>query len=788
MQKSQIHREYGLNDADIEQEVRAVLGEADATGRLEQLYEDSIQAFETGSVVSGRVVRVIGNDAVIDVGFKSEGSVPLDEFEGGKVEVGQQVDVLLEAVEDESGLVLLSKRKADRIKGWEKVLSEHVEGDVVQGRVSRKIKGGLLVDIGVPVFLPASQVDIRRPADVSQYIGREISCKILKIDADRRNIVVSRRRLIEEQREQAKRELLSTMQVGQMRDGVVKNIADFGAFVDLGGIDGLLHITDMAWGRVGHPSEVVSIDQKLRIKILSIDREKEKVALGLKQKTASPWLNIETRYPVGEKVTGEVVNITPYGAFVKLEEGIEGLVHVSEMSWTKRINHPSEVVGVGEEVEVVVLAIDKAKREISLGIKQTEVNPWTLVKEKYPPGHVVEGVVQNLANYGAFIEIEEGIDGLLHVTDMSWTQKVGHPSEVLSKGEKVKCVVLSVDQDKKRVALGLKQLEEDPWERKIPEAYVAGAVVKGKVTKVTNFGVFIELEEGLEGLLHVSELADHKVDNPEEVVKPGEELEVKVLRVDTDERKIGLSLKRVQWAAEEEGEAAAAAATPARAAPRRGGIQHAEDEEEGAAKGTTLFGSTLPAASAEEAEPPAAEKAAAEVDKAESDDQAETDAEAEAREVEKVEETEKADDAERPEEPAEPEKDEKAEETADAEPPQEPAKPEKAEKPEETADAEVAEQPQETAEAEEPQTAETDDQAEAGAEAEEAAKTDETGDAAKAEADEEPEKKPKVKKKRRKTKTKAKTKTEAKSKTKAKAKTKKADKSDKASDKKTAET
>jgi len=751
MQKSQIHREYGLTDADIEQEVRAVLGEADTSGRLEQLYEDSIKAFETGSVVSGRVVRIIGNDAVIDVGFKSEGSVPLEEFEGGKVEVGQQVDVLLEAVEDESGLVLLSKRKADRIKGWEKVLSEHVEGDVVQGRVSRKIKGGLLVDIGVPVFLPASQVDIRRPADVSQYIGREISCKILKIDADRRNIVVSRRRLIEEQREQAKRELLSTMQVGQMREGVVKNIADFGAFVDLGGIDGLLHITDMAWGRVGHPSEVVSIDQKLRIKVLSIDREKEKVALGLKQKTASPWLNIETRYPVGEKVSGEVVNITPYGAFVKLEEGIEGLVHVSEMSWTKRINHPSEVVGVGEEVAVVVLAIDKAKREISLGIKQTEVNPWTLVKEKYPPGHVVEGVVQNLANYGAFIEIEEGIDGLLHVSDMSWTQKVGHPSEVLSKGEKVKCVVLSVDQDKKRVALGLKQLEEDPWERKIPEAYVAGAVVKGKVTKVTNFGVFIELEEGLEGLLHVSELADHKVDNPEEVVKPGEELEVKVLRVDTDERKIGLSLKRVQWAAEEEGEAAAAA-TPARAAPRLGGIQPAEDEQEGAAKGTTLFGSTLPAASAEEAEPPAAEEVAEEVVIAEGEDQ--------------------------------------AEETADAEPPQEPAEPEKAEKPEETADAEVAEQPQETAETEEPQTAETDDQAEAGAEAEEAAKTDETGDAAKAEADEEPEKKPKAKKKRRKTKTKAKTKTEAKTKTKAKARTKKADKSDKsgkASDEKTAE-
>ncbi len=611
MTTSRIHRDYGLNDVDIEQELSAVLGQAGQPEQLQQLYEDSIKAFETGSVVKGRVVRVIGSDAVIDVGFKSEGSVPLEEFDGAEVVVGQQVDVLLEAVEDESGLVILSKRKADRIKGWEKVLSEHHEGDVVKGRVSRKIKGGLLVDIGVPVFLPASQVDIRRPADVSHYIGQEISCKILKIDADRRNIVVSRRRLIEEEREQAKRRLLSEMKVGQMRDGVVKNIADFGAFVDLGGIDGLLHITDMAWGRVGHPSEVVSIDQKLQIKILSIDREKEKVALGLKQKSASPWQNIEARYPIGGKVKGEVVNITPYGAFVKLEEGIEGLVHVSEMSWTKRINHPSEVVSVNEEVEVVVLAIDKAKQEISLGMKQTEVNPWTLVKEKYPPGTIVDGVVQNLANYGAFIEIEEGIDGLLHVTDMSWTQKVGHPSEVLHKGDKIKCVVLNVDQDKKRVALGMKQLEEDPWERKIPEKYVAGAIVRGKVTKVTNFGVFVELETGLEGLLHVSELADHKVDNPEEVVKAGQEIEVKVLRVDTEERKIGLSLKRVQWAAEE-GEPpapaeAAPAAEPARPAPRMGGIQGAEDEEHHEGEGTVLFGTTLPSAP-DEVEPPAGEK------------------------------------------------------------------------------------------------------------------------------------------------------------------------------------
>jgi len=630
MLKSKIVREYGLSDAEIDQEVQAAFGETKQEDGLKQLYEDSMKAFEPGSVVAGRVVRVIGSDAVIDVGFKSEGSVPLEEFDGADVVVGQAVDVLLEAVEDETGLVILSKRKADRIKGWERILTQYHEGDVVKGRVSRKIKGGLLVDIGVPVFLPASQVDIRRPADVSHYIGKEISCKILKIDADRRNIVVSRRRMMEEEREQSKRRLLEEMRVGQMRDGVVKNIADFGAFVDLGGIDGLLHITDMAWGRVGHPSEVVAIDQKVQIKILSIDREKEKVALGLKQKTASPWHNIEVRYAVGSKVKGGVVNITPYGAFVKLEEGIEGLVHVSEMSWTRRINHPSEVVNAGDAIEVVVLAIDKTKQEISLGMKQTEVNPWTLVKEKYPPGTLIEGEVQNLANYGAFIEIEEGIDGLLHVTDMSWTQKIGHPSEMFQKGQKVKCVVLSVDQDKKRVALGFKQLEEDPWERKIPEKYVAGAIVHGKVTKVTNFGVFVELEPGLEGLLHVSELADHKVESPEEIVQPGQELDVKILRVDSEERKIGLSLKRVQWAAEEEAEAAPAAEAE-RETPRLGGIQHPEDEAGAEAGGPVLFGTTLP--QAKETPPPGDERAEPETDRKEPADKTESD-EAESDEAE----------------------------------------------------------------------------------------------------------------------------------------------------------
>jgi len=450
--------------------------------------------------------------------------------------------------------VLLSKRKADRIRGWERIIANNAEGDVVTGTVTRKIKGGLLVDIGVPVFLPASQVDIRRPPDIGAFIGKEIDGKILKIDEDRRNIVISRRKLIEERRQKAKEQLMAEIEVGQIRKGVVKNIADFGAFVDLGGVDGLLHITDMSWGRINHPSEVVKIDETIEIMILNIDRAKEKIALGLKQRMPSPWEDIGQRYEINSRVKGKVVNIMSYGAFVQLEEGIEGLVHISEMSWTRRINHPSELVSVDDEIEVVVLEVNKDKQEISLGMKQTEVNPWTLVKQKYPPGTVITGKVRNLTNYGAFVEIEEGIDGLLHVSDLSWTKKVGHPSEMLKKGQELQCVVLSVDEEKMRVALGLKQLTEDPWLRAIPERYLPGQIVRGKVTKLTNFGVFVELEPDLEGLLHVSELADHKVDNPQDVVKAGEEIEVKILRVDIEERKIGLSLKRAQWAAEGETE------------------------------------------------------------------------------------------------------------------------------------------------------------------------------------------------------------------------------------------
>ncbi|MEC9374593.1 MAG: 30S ribosomal protein S1, partial [Planctomycetota bacterium] len=522
-----------------------------------------------GAILDGQIVGFAGDDVVVEVGLKSEGLISKNEFDDpAALRVGEKVKVLLETLEGEGGVIQLSKRKADRMINWQRIIESAKEGDVVEGKVIRKIKGGLLVDIGVPVFLPASQVDIRRPGDISDYIGRDIRAEILKIDEDRRNIVVSRRKLIETEREEAKKRLLSTLKVGDIVTGMVKNIADFGAFIDLGGLDGLLHITDMSWGRISHPSEMLRIDQKVDVKVLNIDFEKEKIALGLKQKEASPWEEIEKKYPVGCRVKGEVVNIMSYGAFVKIEDGIEGLVHISEMSWTRRVNHPTEMVTVGEEVEVVVLDIDKDKQEISLGMKQIEVNPWELVSEKYPPGTVIEGEVRNLVNYGAFIEIEPGIDGLLHVSDISWTKKVAHPNEVFKKGDEVRCVVLEVDQDKQRISLGLKQLTEDPWVQAIPDAYQPGMVVRGKVTKITNFGVFVELESDLEGLLHISELADHKVDNPQDIVKAGDEVDVKILRVDTGDRKIGLSLKRAQWGAVEE---ARAEREQQDGAPTRGG-------------------------------------------------------------------------------------------------------------------------------------------------------------------------------------------------------------------------
>jgi small subunit ribosomal protein S1 len=514
---------------------------------MDSLLGEQIKDLAVGKIIKGRVVGFSGTDVVLELGLKSEGLVAKDEFEGVELKIGDTVEVLLEAMEGDTGLVEVSKRRADRMINWQRIMDTTKEGDVVEGTVMRKIKGGLLVDIGVPVFLPASQVDVRRPGEIGEFIGKKVRAEILKIDLERRNIVISRRKLIETERDSAKRRIMETLKEGDIIIGTVKNIADFGAFIDLGGIDGLLHITDMSWSRVNHPSEILKIDQKVEVKVLNIDREKEKIALGLKQKEASPWEEIEKKYPVNSRVKGTVVNLMSYGAFVRLEDGIEGLVHISEMSWTRRVNHPNEVVQPGQEVDVVVLEIDKNKQEISLGMKQTEINPWELVAEKYPAGTVIEGKVRNLANYGAFVEIEPGIDGLLHISDISWTKKVTHPNEVYKKGDSVKCVVLDVDQSKQRVSLGVKQLTEDPWINAIPEHYKPGMVVRGAVTKITNFGVFVELEADLEGLLHISELADHKVENPQDVVKAGEEVDVKILRVDTGDRKIGLSLKRAQW-------------------------------------------------------------------------------------------------------------------------------------------------------------------------------------------------------------------------------------------------
>ncbi|MCX7394122.1 MAG: 30S ribosomal protein S1 [Planctomycetales bacterium] len=570
--------QFDVSDAELEAALGLSLADAEAAeDALIADYNARDAGYDVNAVLEGTIVRVEGDEVLIDIGYKSEGIVPLDEWSDTDEPpvAGQRISVLLEEIEDEFGLILLSKRKADRIREWEKIISTHKEGDIVKGEVLKKIKGGLLVNIGVNVFLPASQVDIRRPQDIDSYRGKTIECLILKIDEARRNIVVSRRRLIEVQREQMKKALLSELSEGQLRRGIVKNIADFGAFVDLGGIDGLLHITDMSWGRISHPTEMVKIDQEVEVMILHVDRDKEKIALGLKQKESSPWDNVDTKYPVGTKIRGEVVNVMSYGAFVKLEDGIEGLVHISEMSWTKRVNHPTELVNPGDEVDVVVLGINKDKQEISLGMKQAQSNPWDEVSAKYPPGASVSGTVRNLTNYGAFIELEEGVDGLLHVSDMSWTRKISHANELLKKGDPITCQVISVDQERKRIALGLKQLAGDPWETTIPEKYKPGSQVVGKVTKITNFGVFVELEPELEGLLHVSELSDEKIENPETFVKVGQDLDVRILRIDASDRKIGLSRRTAVEIPEATDEAKAESALPKPRTELKGGMEGA---------------------------------------------------------------------------------------------------------------------------------------------------------------------------------------------------------------------
>jgi small subunit ribosomal protein S1 len=535
-------KQFELDPTELASQISQMFGtidEADLTAALGR----SVKELVPETIVEARVESVDERtgQVVMDIGSKAEGNIPLSEF-GETLPVAGQTFMVYYAGLNEDDTANLSKRRADRQRAWEALMLNHKEGDEVHGVVQRKIKGGLLVDVeGVQVFLPASQVNLRRTHDINDFLGEPIRARIIKIDAERMNVVISRRKLLEEERQKQKETLLKDIQDGQVRMGVVKNIAEFGVFVDLGGIDGLLHITDMSWGRISHPTQMVQIGQEIEVKVLRVDFERERIALGLKQKQQSPWEGIEGRYPVGSKHVGEVVNLMSYGAFVKLEDGVEGLVHISEMSWTRRVNHPSELVKSGDKVEVVVLEIDKEKQEISLGMKQAETNPWDMAAAKYPPGTVIEGVVRNLTSYGAFVEIEEGIDGLLHVSDMSWTKKVSHPSEVVRKGDRLQCVVLSVDTQKKRIALGLKQLSTDPWIDDIPNNYHVGDLLSGFVTKITNFGVFVKLENDLEGLLHISELSDTKIGSPEEVVQPGMKIEVRVIRVDIEERKIGLS-------------------------------------------------------------------------------------------------------------------------------------------------------------------------------------------------------------------------------------------------------
>ena len=574
-----IFNRLNLSQEELDRQVNEMFTEEESS-YLEKVLKSKIDSHLPGTILKGTIISQIGNDVIVEIGLKSEGVVDASEFDTpDEIEPGREIDVLLEDTDTEGGLIPLSKRKADRIKGWEHIINTKKEGDIVTGRVIRRIKGGLLVDIGVPVFLPASQVDIRKPGDISRFIGKEIESKILKIDIEGRNIVISRRKLIEEQRLAGKQKLLDEIETGQLRKGVVKNIADFGVFVDLGGLDGLLHISDLSWGRISHPSEVLHLDQEIECVVLSVDKEKEKVSLGLKQKTPSPWESVEERYPINARVKGKVVNVMNYGVFVRLEDGIEGLVHISEMSWTKRLNHPSELLKLGDEIEVVVLSVNREKQEISLGLKQTETNPWIIASQKYPPGTIVNTVVKSITNFGVFVEIEEGINGMIHISDLSWTRKYNHPSEAIQKSDKMKCVILEVDPEKQRMSLGVKQLTEDPWLHAIPEKYIPGHIVKGKITKITNFGAFVELEPELEGLLHISELADHKIDKPQDVVKEDEIVEVKILKVEPESRKIGLSLRRAQWAAEEHDKSAAAQQAPPQTVLSEGDLPKVEQEK-----------------------------------------------------------------------------------------------------------------------------------------------------------------------------------------------------------------
>ncbi len=507
--------------------------------------------FAAGNIVKGSIIEVRPKEVLVDIGYKSEGVISANEFEDIKaMKVGDEIDVLIEKLEDKEGMVVLSKEKAEFKKNWERILTICNEGGTIAGKVKAIVKGGLLVNIGVEAFLPASQIDVSTPKNLAQYVGNTYDFKVVKINQERQNIVLSRRELIEQERTERRQKLLLEMTPGDIRKGTVKNITDFGAFIDLNGIDGLLHITDMSWGRIGHPSEILKVGQDIDVVVLDINREKERVSLGLKQKLANPWDTIEQKYPVGARVKGKVVNLVPYGAFVELEPGVEGLVHVTELSWTKRIAKPSDILKADQEVEAVVLGINREEQKISLGLRQLEANPWDQAPEKYRPGTHVKGKIRNLTSYGAFIELEEGLDGMIHVSDISWTRKINHPSEVLKKGEEVEAVVLEVDKANQRIAVGIKQLGQDPWAN-IDQFYKIGDLVTGNVTKLASFGAFVGLQHEIDGLVHISQISEERIDKIKNVLKVGQEVTARVIKIDKNDRRIGLSVKAANYSNEQ---------------------------------------------------------------------------------------------------------------------------------------------------------------------------------------------------------------------------------------------
>jgi small subunit ribosomal protein S1 len=515
------------------------------------LAEFPVAPLKPGDIIPATVTEIRPNGVMVSIGVKAETLIPAAEFlDMGDVNVGSAIDVYIEKLESKEGCPVLSYDRAQQKKNWEDILSKCQEGAIVPGRVKGKTKGGLLVNVGVDAFLPSSQIDVQQPKNLEQYIGQTFDFKVIKINFDRKNIIISRRELIEEQRQEKRRTLLSEIQKGDVRRGVVKNITDYGAFVDLDGLDGLLHITDMSWGRVSHPSEVVKQGEEIGVIILDIDAERERVSLGLKQLIDNPWDKIETKYPIKARVKGKVVNLVPYGAFVELEEGVEGLVHITQLSWTKRINKPSEVLKVGQEIEAEVLGIQKAEQRISLGVRQLDENPWDMVRHNYPVGARVRGKVRNLTPYGAFVELEAGIDGMVHVSDVSWTRKLVHPGEALKKGDEVEAVVLEIDPDQQRIALGLKQLTLDPWSV-IEKYFKIGDLVTGKVTKVTNYGAFVELPNDIDGLVHISQLREDHTERVKDAVQVGQEVSARVIKIDRNERRVGLSIKAASYDADQ---------------------------------------------------------------------------------------------------------------------------------------------------------------------------------------------------------------------------------------------